>query len=133
MGEIMRHLIEKELERTSQSSLAREIGISQATIHKILYTDTVMTVPTLRKLARHFKVPLTRLLAETPVEAASAEAEAEYVALTKEEEKLLDWYRYLCRAGKGNEIIQFAEYLVEREQNARHTRNRPGKGASNTR
>jgi transcriptional regulator with XRE-family HTH domain len=132
MGEIMRHLIEKELERTSQSALARDIGISQATIHKILYTDTVMTVPTLKKLARYFKVPLTHFLENTPAEGAGVE-EVEYVSLSKEEEKLLEWYRYLCRAGKGSEIMQFAEYLVEREQNARHTQKRPGKGASNAR
>ena len=62
----MKHLIEKELGRTTQTSLAREIGISQATIHKILYTDTIMTVPILRKLARYFKVPLTHLLDSVP-------------------------------------------------------------------
>ena len=129
----MRHLIEKELERTTQIALAREIGISQATIHKILYTNTIMTVPTLRKFARYFKVPLTRLLADTPGEEASAEEGAKYAALSEEEEKLLDWYRFLSRAGKGNEIIQFVEYLVEREQSARRTDSKPDTNASGTR
>ena len=116
----MKHLIEKELGRTTQTSLAREIGISQATIHKILYTDTVMTVPILRKLAQYFKVPLTHLLDSVPAEETSGAKETKSVTLSKEEEGLLDRYRYLCRAGKGNEIIQFAEYLIEREKGVRH-------------
>ena len=97
----MKNLILKELERTTQTFLAREIGISQATIHKILYTDTVMTVPILRKLAQYFKVPLLHLLDDIPVEETDGEEETRYVTLSREEEKLLDCYRYLCRAGKG--------------------------------
>ena len=116
----MKHLIEKELGRTTQTSLAREIGISQATIHKILYTDTIMTVPILRKLARYFKVPLTHLLDSVPAEETSGGKETKSVTLSREEEGLLDRYRYLCRAGKGDEIIQFAEYLIEREKGMRH-------------
>ena len=42
------------------------------------------------------------------------------MTLSREEEELLDRYRYLCRAGKGDEIIQFAEYLIEREKGMRH-------------
>lgn len=129
----MRHLIKKKLERATQTSLAREIGISQATIHKILYTDTIMTVPTLRKLARYFNVPLTSLLADTPGGTIIAEEQTGYGALSTEEEKLLDGYRFLCRSGKGDEIIQFVEYLVEREQGARRSGKKPGAGGADTR
>lgn len=116
----MKHLIEKELERTTQTALAREIGISQATIHKILYTDTVMTVPILRRIARYFKVPLTHLLDSVPAGETSSGKETKSVTLSREEEELLDRYRYLCRAGKGDEVMQFAEYLIEREKGMRH-------------
>ena len=124
MGEILRHLVEKELEQKNQSSLAKDIGISQSTIHKILYTNTIMTVPILRKVAQYFRVPLTGLLDDMPAKEAAVE-EADFATRKNEEEKLLELYRHLRRAGKDSELVQFAEYLVEREQNAPHTQKDP--------
>jgi transcriptional regulator with XRE-family HTH domain len=105
--EDMKNLIEKELQRFSQTRLAGKIGISQATIHKILYTDTILTVPTLEKLARYFRVPVSNLL--DPGEKLSPEFET----LSADEQQLLVWFRYLCDTDHDDEAIKYVKFLAE--------------------
>ena len=63
----MRELISQELKKEdiTQVGLAQKIGISQATIHKILYTETKHTTDILHKVANYFKVPLSSFLDDT--------------------------------------------------------------------
>lgn len=59
----MRELVEAELAKgVSQLELARRMNVSQATIHKILYTETKNTVDILFKIAKYFHVPVASLL-----------------------------------------------------------------------
>jgi transcriptional regulator with XRE-family HTH domain len=106
----MKQLIEKELGTLTQTRLAQKIGVSQATIHKILYTDTILTVATLAKLAKYFGVPITTFISDTE----NGDLREDLSALTVEEQNLLLRYRYLCEQNHGKDAFDFIDYLAEK-------------------
>ncbi|OPY60059.1 MAG: LexA repressor [Syntrophorhabdaceae bacterium PtaU1.Bin034] len=61
--EVIRELLKKELEKGKrQIVLANEIGVSHATIYKLINTNTRPTTDTLAKIARYFKVSVSEFL-----------------------------------------------------------------------
>ncbi len=63
MKERLRALIENELRTDiTQDKLAQNIGVSQATIQKILFSETKHTLDILQKCANYFQVPVSDLL-----------------------------------------------------------------------
>ncbi len=85
-----KELIEKDLEKGStQTGVAVKIGVSNATIYKILYTQTRPTVATLTKIARAYGVPVSSFLV--------AEGEEHYSSspLTDKEQNLISMFRKL--------------------------------------
>lgn len=47
-----------------QVDIAKKCGISQATIYKVLYTETELTLPTIKKIAAGYKKPLSDFIGE---------------------------------------------------------------------
>ena len=85
-----KELIEKDLANgETQTGIAAKIGVSNATIYKILYTQTRMTVETLKKVARAYGVSLSSFLV--------AEEEEQYssLSLTEKEQELVNMFRKL--------------------------------------
>jgi transcriptional regulator with XRE-family HTH domain len=85
-----KELIEKDLAKgETQTGIAAKIGVSNATIYKILYTQTRLTVATLKKVARAYGVPLSSFLV--------AEEEEQYasLSLTEKEQELVNIFRKL--------------------------------------
>lgn len=61
MKDVLRSRINEKLQGDiSQDALAEAIGISQATIHKILYTETKHTFDVLQRCADYFQVPISQ-------------------------------------------------------------------------
>lgn len=61
MKDVLRRRINEKLQGDiSQDALAEAIGISQATIHKILYTETKHTFDVLQRCADYFQVPISQ-------------------------------------------------------------------------
>ena len=59
----LRIFVQKMLtEGMSQSEIARRAHVSQATINKILHTDTKPTVETLKKFSSAFNLPLSEFI-----------------------------------------------------------------------
>ncbi len=85
-----KELIENDLARgETQTGIAAKIGVSNATIYKILYTQTKLTVATLKKIAKAYGVPLSSFLV--------AEEEEHYasLSLSEKEQELVAMFRKL--------------------------------------
>lgn len=104
----MKALIMKELEKKSQSELARDIHISQPTIHKILYTETKQSIPTVKLVAKYFGLPISYFL-ESTEEQASQE---ELATITADEQEILRLFRDLRSVGAAQEAFNFLTYLL---------------------
>lgn len=77
-------MIERELATgITQQRLAEKMGVSQATIHKLLYTETAHTVAVLKKVADYFKKDINDLMG------------AGAPTLTDEEERFIRAYRIM--------------------------------------
>ena len=62
-----RELIKNKVaEGISQTEIARKCGISNGTITKILYSDTKLTLETIRKIARAYNIRLSDLISDIP-------------------------------------------------------------------
>ncbi len=85
-----KELIENDLNKgETQTGVAAKIGVSNATIYKILYTQTRPTVATLKKIAKAYGVPVTSFLV--------AEGEEQYSSssLSDKEKYLIEKFRKL--------------------------------------
>ncbi len=85
-----KELIENDLKKgETQTGVAMKIGVSNATIYKILYTQTRPTVATLKKIAKAYGVPITTFLV--------AEGEEQYgsSSLSDKEQNLISMFRKL--------------------------------------
>lgn len=85
-----KELIENDLAKgETQTGIASKIGVSNATIYKILYTQTKLTVATLKKIAKAYGVPLSSFLV--------AEEEENYapLQLSEKERELVAMFRKL--------------------------------------
>ena len=63
MNEKLKKLLRVEIDKgISQTQIAKAMGVSQATIYKMLETDTKHDLTTLNKAAIYFQMPLSELL-----------------------------------------------------------------------
>ncbi len=85
-----KELIENDLEKgETQTGVAMKIGVSNATIYKILYTQTKPTVDTLKKIAAAYGLSVSSFLV--------AEGEEPYASstLSIKEQNLISMFRKL--------------------------------------
>ncbi len=101
-----KELIENDLEKgETQTGVAMKIGVSNATIYKILYTQTKPTVDTLRKIATAYGLPVSSFLV--------AEGEEPYASstLNAKEQNLVSMFRKLDEH-RQNRFLENLEDMV---------------------
>ncbi len=101
-----KELIENDLAKgETQTGIASKIGVSNATIYKILYTQTKLTVETLKKIAKAYGVPLSSFLV--------AEEEENYtsLSLSEKERELVAMFRKLDERHK-NRCLENMEDMM---------------------
>lgn len=105
----MRELVKNLLDSgKSQTEVAREAKVSQATIHKILYTDTNHSVDLLRKFSHTYGVPLEDLIAEKQDVYHASKIP---VTLTEEENRLISLFKRLDPSRR-QRLVETAEDMV---------------------
>lgn len=104
----MRQLIERELVNMTQTALAKKLHVSQATIHKILYSDTVLTVDTLQKISRYFSIPINKLIDDQD----EGLQDVNTVSLATDEQQMLSLFRQVRLSGASQEALNFLAYLA---------------------
>lgn len=101
-----KELIENDLKKgETQTGVAMKIGVSNATIYKILYTQTKPTVATLRKIAKAYGIPVSSFLV--------AEGEEHYSSseLNDKEQSLVSMFRKLDER-RQNRFLENLEDVV---------------------
>lgn len=109
----MRQLIERELVNMTQTALAKKLHVSQATIYKILYSDTVLTVDTLQKISHYFSIPINKLIDDQDGEPIQ---DINSVSLATDEQQMLSLFRQIRLSGASQEALNFLSYLVEKNR-----------------
>jgi len=112
--------IKKQVESgVTQTEIANRVGVSNATVYKMLYTNTTLTLATIRKIAKAYGKPLSFFLQDSVAEEAPY-WEAATDALPEEEQRLLAAFRQLDdrRQTRAIETIEDMA-LAGRESNER--------------
>lgn len=88
-----KELIEEDLKKgKTQTEIANKIGVSNATVYKILYTHTKQTVATLTKIAKAYGKPIASFIAEETLQYGAAQSGE---TLTEKERRLVAAFRCL--------------------------------------
>lgn len=87
-----KEFIKNEVDRgISQTEIANKVGVSNATVYKMLYTNTTLTLATIKKIAKAYGKPLSFFIAEEGPVWENGTTEK----MSPKEKKLLQLFRSL--------------------------------------
>lgn len=87
-----KEFIKAEVEKgISQTEIANKVGVSNATVYKMLYTNTTLTLATLKKIANAYGKPISFFITEEE----TAWERSPTVQITPKEKRLLELFRSL--------------------------------------
>ncbi|HEY6872272.1 MAG TPA: helix-turn-helix transcriptional regulator [Geobacteraceae bacterium] len=113
-----KEFIRKEIQAgKSQTEVAKKVGVSNATIYKILYMDTQLTMETIKKIARAYHKPFSFFVEEDGAEWIER-------GLSEKEKRFLAAFRSLDER-RQERILETIEDMVLALRES-HERGHPG-------
>jgi transcriptional regulator with XRE-family HTH domain len=126
-----KEFIKKQIEGgVSQTEVANKVGVSNATVYKMLYTKTTLTLETIKKIAKAYHKPIGFFIGEEDTQWSKTEGRG----LSKKEEQLLSAFCQLDERRQERIMESIEDMLLAlRESQGKEGQEKESKGLNSER